>query len=65
MSQAIYRYTNDFDRSVICDKIAEIEEKIQEEEAQEPSQEQDKKVRDLMYAQLMQGIRLCTGQRYF
>ena len=65
MSQTIYRYTNDFDKDVICDKIANIEEQIQDEIGQEPTQERDKKIRELMYAQLVQGLRLCTGYNYF
>ena len=65
MSQTIYRYTNDFDKDVICDKIANIEEQIQNEIGQEPTQERDKKIRELMYAQLIQGLRLCTGYNYF
>lgn len=65
MVQTIYRYGNDFDRNVICDKLAQIEEQIHEEEGQEPSKEQEDRIRKLMYAQLMQGIRLSTGCRYF
>lgn len=65
MSQTIYRYANDFDRDVICDKLADIEEKIQEEVEQEPSQERNERIRKLMYAQLMQGLRLNTGYNYF
>lgn len=65
MSQTIYRYTNDFDKDVICDKIANIEEQIQDEIGQEPTQERDKKIRELMYAQLIQGLRLCTGYNYY
>ena len=65
MSQTIYRYTNDFDKDVICDKIANIEEQIQDEIGQKATQERDKKIRELMYAQLIQGLRLCTGYNYF
>lgn len=65
MSQTIYRYTNDFDKDVICDKIANIEEQIQDEMEQEATQERDKKIRELMYAQLIQGLRLSTGYNYF
>ena len=65
MVQTIYRYGNDFDKNVICDKLAKIEEKIQDEEEQEDTQERDKKIRELMYAQLIQGLRLCTGYNYF
>lgn len=65
MVQTIYRYGNEFDRDVICDKLAEIEEKIQDEEEQEPSKEREDKIRELTYAQLIQGMRLCTGYRYF
>lgn len=63
--QDIYRYNNEFDKDVICNKLADIEEKIQAKEEQEPSEERNNNVRELMYAQLMQGMRLCTGYRYF
>lgn len=65
MIQTIYKYGNDFDKNVICDKLAEIEEKIQDEEKQEESEERKKNIRDLMYQQLIQGMRLCTGYKYF
>lgn len=65
MVQTIYRYGNDFDKNVICDKLAEIEGKIQDEEEQEASEEREKNIRDLMYQQLVQGMRLCTGYKYF
>ena len=65
MSQTIYRYTDDFDKDVICDKIANIEEQIQDEMGQETTQERDKKIRELMYAQLIQGLRLSTGYNHF
>ena len=65
MSQTIYRYTDDFDKDVICDKIANIEEQIQDEMGQEATQERDKKIRVLMYAQLIQGLRLSTGYNHF
>lgn len=65
MVQTIYKYGNDFDKNVICDKLSEIEEKIQDEEEQEPSEEREQKIRNLMYQQLVQGMRLCTGYKYF
>ena len=65
MSQTIYRYTDDFDKDVICDKTANIEEQIQDEMGQEATQERDKKIRELMYAQLIQGLRLSTGYNHF
>lgn len=65
MVQTIYRYGNEFDSSVICDKLAGIEEKIAEAEEQEPSAENEEKIRGLMYEQLVHGLRLCTGYRYF
>ena len=65
MTQTIYRYGNEFDKDVICDKLAGIEEKIINEEEQEPSLERENKIRELTYAQLIQGMRLCTGYRYF
>ena len=65
MSQTIYRYTDDFDKDVICDKIANIEEQIQDEMGQEATQERDKKIRELMYAQLIQVLRLSTNYNHF
>ena len=65
MSQTIYRYTNDFDKDVICDKIANIEEQIKDDMGLEATQERDKKIRELRYAKLSQGWRLCTGYNYF
>lgn len=65
MLQTIYRYTDDFDKDVICDKIANIEEQIQDEMGQKATQERDKKIRELMYAQLIQGLRLSTGYNHF
>lgn len=63
--QNIYKYNNDFDRDVIFEKLANIEEQIQDVKEEEPSKERNKKVRDLMYAQFMQGLRLSTGFNHF
>lgn len=63
--QNIYKYNNDFDRDVIFEKLANIEEQIQDVKEEEPSKERNKKVRDLIYAQFMQGLRLSTGFNHF
>lgn len=65
MLNDIYRYTNAFDRNIICDRIADIEDRIQEEEEKEESDVKEANIRNLMYEQLIQGMRLCTDYRYF
>lgn len=57
----IYNYNTDFDKDTILDKMANIEEQIQDAEDETPSADRDKKVRELIYAQFIQGLRLSTG----
>lgn len=61
----IYNYNTDFDKDTILDKMASIEEQIQDAEDETPSDERDKKVRELIYAQFIQGLRLSTGYNIF
>lgn len=56
----IYNYNTDFDKDTILDKMANIEEQIQDAEDETPSADRDKKVRELIYAQFIQGLRLST-----
>lgn len=66
MNHNIYRHGGDFDKDVICDKLAGIEEQIKEiEDSEEEIPNREQRTRELMYAQLIQGLRLCTGYRYF
>lgn len=65
MIQTIYRYGNEFDKNIIYDKMADIDDKINEEESQESSEEHEKKIRELIYAKFLQGLKLSTGNNYF
>lgn len=55
--QTIYQYSgNEFERNDIINKINEINEQIQkEQETEEYTKERE---RELMYAQLIQGLKL-------
>ena len=65
MIQTIYRYGGDFDKDVILDKMAELDDKIEDEKDKNLSKERDDRVRNLMYAKFIQGLKLCTGYNYF
>lgn len=65
MIQTIYRYGNEFDKNVIYDKMADIDEQIEDEEDQELTEERDKKIRELMYAKFVQGLKLSTWYNNF
>lgn len=65
MVQTIYRYGNEFDKNVIYDKMADIDEQIEDEQDQELTKERDKKIRELMYAKFVQGLKLSTGYNHF
>lgn len=65
MLQTIYRSGNDFDKDVIYDKMANIDEQLEDEEGQELTKERDKRIRELMYAKFIQGLKLSTGYNYF
>ena len=65
MVQTIYRYGGDFDKDVILDKMADLDDKIEVEKEKSLSKERDNRVRKLMYAKFIQGLKLCTGYNYF
>lgn len=65
MLQTIYRYGEGFDKDVILNKMAELDEKIEDEEGKDLSKERDDRVRNLIYAKFIQGLKLCTGYNYF
>lgn len=61
----IYRYGNDFDRSVIFDKMSNLDDKIDEEKTKDFSNKRNDRIRELMYAKFIQGLRLNTGYNFF
>ena len=65
MIQTIYRYGGDFDKDVILDKMADLDDKIEVEKKKSLSKERDNRVRKLMYAKFIQGLKLSTGYKYF
>lgn len=65
MLQTIYRYGNEFDRNVIFDKMADLDDKIEEKQNEQSSKERNDRIRELMYAKFVQGLKLCTGYNYF
>lgn len=56
--QTIYQYSNEFDKTEILNKINEISEQIQDEENKENCEYDKEKVRKLLYAQFIQGLKL-------
>lgn len=65
MLRTIYNYNDEFDSNVIFNKISEIKEEIQDTKEGDMSKEREDKVRKLMYAQFLQGLKLNTGYNYF
>ena len=53
-------YNDEFNRDVIYEKLADISSKL-EEEQEKPNEERDiTRERDLIYAQMIQGLKLNT-----
>ena len=62
-------YNDEFNRDVIYEKLADISSKL-EEEQEKPNEERDiTREKDLIYAQMIQGLKLNTlqsnGNLYF
>ena len=53
-------HNNDFDKDVIFEKLSEISSKIEDEEKKEGVERNDDKIRELIYAQWIQGLKLST-----
>lgn len=53
-------HNNDFDKDVIFEKLSEISSKIEDEEKKEGDERNDDKIRELIYAQWIQGLKLST-----
>jgi hypothetical protein len=53
-------HNNDFDKDVIFEKLSEISSKIEDEEKKEGDERNEDKIRELIYAQWIQGLKLST-----
>lgn len=56
--QTIYQYNKDFDKSEIINKMNELSEQIKEEQTKDNDEYNKEKELELIYAQLIQGIKL-------
>ena len=56
--QTIYQYNNDFDKSEIINKMNDLSEQIKEEQTKDNDEYNKEKELELIYAQLIQGIKL-------
>jgi hypothetical protein len=59
---------NEFDKDVIYNKLAELSSKIEEERSKNPKEYSLERERELMYAQMIQGMKLNTffsNRRYY
>lgn len=55
-----FNYNNDFDKDVIYNKLAEISSKLEEEQNKDKGERVKEKELRLMYAQMIQGLKLNT-----
>jgi len=51
---------NEFDRDVIFSKLAELSSKLEEEQAKDDNERDFERERELIYAQMIQGLKLNT-----
>ena len=56
--QTIYQYNKGFDKSEIINKINDLSEQIKEEQTKDNNEYDKAKEIELIYAQLIQGIKL-------
>ena len=56
--QTIYQYNKDFDKSAIINKMNDLSEQIKEEQTKDNDEYNKEKELELIYAQLIQGIKL-------
>ena len=56
--QTIYQYNKDFDKSDIINKMNDLSEQIKEEQAKDNDEYNKEKELELIYAQLIQAIKL-------
>ena len=55
-----FNYNNDFDKDVIYNKLAEISSKLEEEQNKDKGERDKENELRLMYAQMIQGLKLNT-----
>ena len=53
-------YNNEFNRDVIYEKLADISSKLEEEQEKSNEERDITRERDLIYAQMIQGLKLNT-----
>lgn len=53
-------YNNEFDKDVILNKLSEISNELEKERSKEASEKSLDRERELMYAQMIQGLKLNT-----
>ena len=56
--QTIYQYNKDFDKSDIINKMNDLSEQIKEEQTKDNDEYNKEEELELIYAQLIQGIKL-------
>ena len=56
--QTIYQYNKDFDKSEIINQMNDLSEQIKEEQTKDNNEYNKEKEIELIYAQLIQGIKL-------
>lgn len=56
--QTIYQYNKDFDKSEIINKMNDLSEQIKEEQTKDNNEYNKEKEIELIYTQLIQGIKL-------
>ena len=56
--QTIYQYNKDFDKSEIINKMNDLSEQIKEKQNKDNDEYNKEKELELIYAQLIQGIKL-------
>lgn len=56
--QTIYQYNKDFDKSEIINKMNDLSEQIKEEQTKDNDEYNKEKELELIYVQLIQGIKL-------
>ena len=59
--QTIYQYNKDFDKSEIINKMNDLSEQIKEEQTKDNDEYNKEKELELIYAQLIQGIKLSVS----
>ena len=56
--QTIYQYNKDFDKTDIINKMNDLSEQIKQEQTKDNDEYNKEKELELIYAQLIQGIKL-------